>query len=55
MQTITLYKVVWIGTYGDVGERDFSDLRSAQNFANHVQDAHVYEYKILGQIKEINI
>ena len=55
MQTIILYKVVWVDAYGDINEQDFSNLQSAINFTNHVQDAHLYEYKILGQIKEINI
>ena len=55
MQTITEYKVVWVDTYGDISEQDFIDLQSAINFANRVQNAHVYEYKILGEIKEINI
>ena len=55
MQTITLYKVVWVDTYGDTNEEDFSDFQSAINFTNHVPNAKVFEYKILGEIREINI
>ena len=55
MQTIILYKVVWVDDYGDINERDFSTLEDARKLYNTVQDAHVYEYRILGQIKEVNI
>ena len=55
MQTMTLYKVVWIDAYGDINEQDFSNLQSAINFTNRVQNAQVYEYKMLGEIKKINI
>lgn len=55
MRTIILYKVVWIDEYGDVNEKDFSTLHDATLLYNQLQDAHVYEYRMLGQIKEVNI
>ena len=55
MQTIILYKVVWIDEYGDVNEKDFSTLHDATLLYNRLQDAHVYEYRMLGQIKEVNV
>lgn len=55
MHTIILYKVVWVNEFGDVDERDFPDLNTATVFYNQVQNAHVYEYRILGQIKEVTI
>ena len=55
MQTITLYKVVWVDGYGDVNEKDFPDLITATKFYHQVQNALVYEYKMLGQIKEVTI
>jgi hypothetical protein len=55
MQTIILYKVVWVDGYGDVNEKDFPDLTSATQFYHQVQNAQVYEYRILGQMKEVTI
>lgn len=55
MQTIILYKVVWVDNYGNVNEKDFQDLGTATRFYHQVQNAQVYEYRILGQIKEVTI
>lgn len=55
MQTIILYKVVWFDEYGDINEKDFSTLNEATILYNQLQDAHIYEYRMLGQIKEVTV
>ena len=55
MQTIVLYKVVFINEIGEVDERDFQDETSARNYAQTKPDSHLFKYAILGQITELTI
>ncbi len=53
MNTITLYKVVFINEYGDIEDYDFSEEREARTFAQSKNDAIIYRYRILGSIEKI--
>lgn len=53
MNTIITYKVVFINPYGDLEEREFSDVQGAQDFAQTVSGSHIYKVTILGSIEEV--
>ena len=53
MKTIITYKVVFINSYGDLEEREFSDVQGAQDFAQTVSGSHVYKVTVLGSVEEV--
>lgn len=53
MKTITSYKVVYINSFGDLEEKDFSDLQGAQDFAQTVSNPKVYKVQLLGSMIEV--
>lgn len=55
MQTIILYKVVYVNEYGDVEERNYQNESDARNFARSKQNSQLFKTAILGEITEIQI
>ena len=55
MQTIIIYKVVWVNEFGDIEERNFQDETSARNYAQAKLNSHLFKTAILGQITELTI
>ena len=55
MQTIIMYKVVWVNELGEIEERNYQNESDARNFARSKQNSQLFETAILGQIKELTI
>lgn len=53
MHTIITYKVVFVNGFGDLEEKEFSDLQGAQDFALTVSNPHIFKVTILGSIEEV--
>lgn len=53
MNTIITYKVVFVNSFGDLEEKEFSDLQGAQDFAQTVSNPHIFKVTILGSIEEV--
>lgn len=53
MNTITSYKVVFVNSFGDLEEKDFSDLQGAHDFAQTVSNPKIYKVQLIGYIEEV--
>lgn len=53
MQTITSYKVVYVDSYGDLKDIDFTDETEARNFASSVNASEIFKVQMLGSIERI--
>ena len=55
MQTIIIYKVVYVNEFGDIEERNYQNEIDARNFARNKQNSQLFKTAILGEITEIPI
>ena len=53
MNTIILYKVVWVNSFGIPDERDFDNETDARNFSTTVSDPQIFRYEIIGSITRL--
>ena len=53
MRTITTYKVVYVDSYGDIKDIDFTDETEARNFAFSVNASEIFKVQMLGSIERI--
>ena len=53
MNTITSYKVVFVNSFGDLEEKDFSDLQGARDFALTASNPKIYKVQVIGYIEEV--
>lgn len=55
MNTITSYKVVFVDSYGDLKEVDYTDETAARTFARQTANSILYKVQILGNIERLTI
>ena len=53
MRIIISYKVVYVDSYGDVKDIDFTDETEARDFASSVNASEIFKIQILGSIERI--
>ena len=53
MNTITTYKVVYVGDYGDIQEYDTDSETEARRIADRIPNSILYRVRILGEIERI--
>lgn len=53
MRIIITYKVVYVDSYGDIKDIDFTDETEARNFASSVNTSEIFKVQILGSIERI--
>lgn len=55
MNTITSYKVVFVDSFGDIQDIDFTDETAARTFARQNANSILYKVQILGYIERLTI
>ena len=53
MRIIITYKVVFIDSYGDIKDMDFTDETEARDFATSVNSSEIFKVQMLGSIERI--
>ena len=53
MRIIITYKVVYVDSYGDLKDIEFTDETEARDFANSVNTSEIFKVQILGTIERI--
>lgn len=53
MNTIILFKVIYVEANGLITEADFQEETDARSFAATVSDPVIYKYAIIGQMERI--